>query len=140
MALSPVTVSHHTKLSGKKYTYLHESGWRQKSLCCTPNRDVSEFVCDKQLCDLYPDSCPADPYEDSDPPDDEDTPESLTRRDGELEHWLDKRAPRRSVDLNVQDAVTGIWILWRLFAARYPGPSALYRGRNGIPAYVNAIR
>lgn len=112
-----------------------EIGWRKKSLCCTET--LNEFTCTKQYCDIYPDDCAADPYEDPNPPDDEDDPEDLTRRDL---HELDKRSDQRYVNANIWDVVNGIWIIWRLYAARYPGPSTLYRGRNGIPAYGNAIR
>ncbi|KAH7303662.1 glycoside hydrolase superfamily [Stachybotrys elegans] len=115
-------------------------GWgRRKSLCCTPNSDNIEFICETQYCDLY--SCPPDEHEDPNPPDDEDSPEGLTRRDEE--HWLEKRVDKRSVnsDIFVDDPVLGaIWIIWRLFAHLYPGPSTLYRGRNGLPSYPNAFR
>ncbi|KAK3326621.1 hypothetical protein B0H66DRAFT_589196 [Apodospora peruviana] len=92
--------------------------------------------------------CPPDLFEDPDPPDYDDTLAARHLQELELpsvDHearglFLDKRAERRSVNARVWDPILGIYLIWRLYARRYPGPSTIYRGPNGRPAYENAIR
>lgn len=61
-------------------------GRRKKALCCTVNYNQNEFICNKGLCDIYDDQCPADEYESdgSDDPADEQYdlyPDGTSRRD-----------------------------------------------------------
>ncbi len=135
------------------------TGWRKKSLCCTPNPDLSEFYCDKDLCSLSPDTCPSDSYyaddgPEDDPDDDRWPPAPDDPGDDHDELWVmppGSFRPPGSVSARTADApdknerrpfqavdVTGLIIF--LFARLYPGPSTLLSGRNGQHAHQFGYR
>ena len=118
-------------------------GYRRKSLCCTPNRDISEFIChEDKYCSLY--SCPPDLYEGPNPPDDDDTFAKRDLVEAGHEHdprgLLEKRGEQRRLNARIWDALNGVFTVWQLYARLYPGPARLYSGTNGGGAYGNAIR
>ncbi|KAH9999574.1 hypothetical protein F4779DRAFT_635983 [Xylariaceae sp. FL0662B] len=114
---------------------------RKKSLCCTPSPDLSEFVCDNDICDSFPDACSPDEFESDADDDPEGTSQTTSLSSIAIEEIgsLQKRKNERRT-INAEGVINGIQFLYVLYALLYPGPTNLQRGSNGLSANDNVYR